>query len=58
MAEMEAGEREDKARDFNLLIMGKMTEDMKFLERLSYDLGGFDSKIMNNVQGMSFSIVR
>ena len=56
--ETEPGETEDKTRDFNLLIMGKMTEDMKFLERLSYDLGGFDSKIMNNVQGMSFSIVR
>ena len=44
---MEAGEKESEGetRNINLLAMGKMTEDMKFLERLSYDLGGFDSKI-------------
>ena len=43
--EREAGEREGETRNINLLVMGKMTEDMKFLGRLSYDLGGFDSKI-------------
>ena len=59
MVEMEtgkAGEREGEPRNFNLLIMGKMTEDMKFLERLSYDLGGFDTKIITNIQGVMFDI--
>ena len=55
--ETEPGETEDKTRDFNLLIMVKMTEDMKFLERLSHDLGGFDTKIINNIEGVSMFII-
>ena len=61
MVEIETGEREereDKAKDFNLLIMGKMTEDMKFLERLTYDLGGFDTKMIDNIQGVTLVISR
>ena len=56
--ETEPGETEDKTRDFNLLIMGKMTEDMKFLERLTYDLGGFDTKMIDNIQGVSIVFIR
>ena len=56
MKTREGEEREDQARDCNLLIMGKMTEDMKFLERLSSDLGGFDTKMIDNIQGVSFVI--
>ena len=45
-------EREGEARDINLLIMGKMTQDMKLLERLSHELVGSDTKIIDNIQGV------
>ena len=48
----ETGEREGETRDIILLIMGKMTDDMNFLERLSIELGDSDTKIINNIQGL------
>ena len=48
-------EREGETRDINLLIMGKMTQDMKLLERLSQELVGSDTKIIDNIQGVALT---
>ena len=48
-------EREGETRDINLLIMGKMTQDMKLLEKLSHELVGSDTKIIDNIQGVALT---
>ena len=48
-------EREGETRDINLFIMGKMTQDMKLLERLSQELVGSDTKIIDNIQGVALT---
>ena len=48
-------EREGETRDINLLIMGKMTQDMKLLEKLSQELVGSDTKIIDNIQGVALT---